>query len=51
MQDLGVNKTKNTWRKAFTVDLFALEVETKSKYDERTLFGDCPQTLHPSVNP
>ena len=40
-----VNETKVTWRKAFTVNRFALDIEKRSKNDERTPFGDCPQIL------
>ena len=48
---LRVNETKLTSRNAFILDLFALGVEKRSRYDERTLFQVSLQKLDLFLNP
>ena len=47
----SINETEVTSRNAFDVNLFALESQKESKYEERTLFRDSPRILDQSVNP
>ena len=44
-------ETKVTSRKIFILNLFALEIEKKSKNDESTPFGECPQILDLFADP
>ena len=51
MRTLRVNETKLTFINAFISDLFALEGEKESKYNERTRFWGSLQKPDLSVNP
>ena len=51
MRTLRVSETKLTFINAFISDLFALEGEKESKYNERTLFWGSLQKPDLSVNP
>ena len=51
MRALTVNETKVSSRNTFIDNIFALESETESRNNEKTVFRDYPRLLDLAVNP
>ena len=51
MRALKVKENKLTSRNDFIVNLFALESESESAFDQKTLYWDSSQILDLSLNP